>query len=84
MSNRQGIVIGDADALIALYIKDDNLHQKIIALNKKFVEVNVRIIFPNTAIAESLTTLQRKFSNATAAALLHQHYKERRFEIVGE
>lgn len=75
------LIVGDADALIALYLKNDALHGKIIVLIEKILEKNIRIIFPNTAIAESITALHRKLSNSSAAALLNEHYKEGKFEV---
>lgn len=81
MINRNTVVVADADILVALYFKNDILHNKVSDINKKFLETGVRIIFPNTAIAEGITTLHRKLSNSTAAALLNQHYKKRILEV---
>jgi predicted nucleic acid-binding protein len=81
MINRNTVVVADADILVALYFKNDVLHNKVTNINKKFLETGVRIIFPNTAIAEGITTLHRKLSNSTAAALLNQHYKKRILDV---
>ena len=77
----KNIVVCDADVLIALYLKNDALHEKIIGYNRKFIKGNMRMIFPNTAIAEAITTLHRKLSSSTAATLLNKHYKEGKFEV---
>ncbi len=81
MINKNTIVVGDADILVGLYFKNDVLHNKISNINKKFLATGVRIIFPNTAIAEGVTTLHRKLSNSTAAALLNYHFKKRILEV---
>ena len=81
MINKNTIVIADADILVGLYFKNDVLHNKISDINRKFLATGIRIIFPNTAVAEGITTLHRKLSNSTAAALLIQHYKKRIFEV---
>lgn len=75
------IIVGDADVLIALYFKKDILRKKVLEISKKFLETGTNIIFPNTAIAEAITTLHRKLSNSTAADLLNQDYKKRVFEV---
>lgn len=81
MISKNTVIVGDADILVGLYFKNDVLHKKISEISKKFFGTGVRIIFPNTAIAEGITTLHRKLSNSTAAALLNQDYKKRVFEI---
>lgn len=81
MISRNAIIVGDADILVALYFKNDILHKKVLEISKEFLETGVRIIFPNTAIAEGITTLHRKLSNSTAADLLNQDYKKRIFEV---
>lgn len=81
MINKNSLVVADADILVGLYFKNDVLHDKIKNINKNFLEKGAKIIFPNTAIAEGITTLHRKLSNSTAAALLNQHYKKRILEV---
>ncbi len=81
MINRNNIIVADADILVGLYFKNDVLHDKVSKINKKLLETGIRIIFPNTAIAEGITTLHRKLSNSTAAALLNQHYKKRILDV---
>lgn len=81
MINKNTVVVADADILVGLYFKNDILQNKVLNISKKFLEAGARIIFPNTAIAEGITTLHRKLSNSTAAALLNQHYKKRILEV---
>ncbi len=75
------IVVGDADALIAIYFKNDNFHQAVVKISEKLYQKGATIIFPNTAIAEAVTTLQRKLSNPTAAQLLVSEYKQGGFYV---
>ena len=81
MISKNAIIVCDADILVALYFKDDALHEKVVNISKKFLEAGVRVIFPNTAIAEGITTLHRKLSNSMAANLLNQDYKKGIFEV---
>ena len=62
------VVIADADCIVAQAFVDDANHQVTIALVQKLDENRDHIIFPSTAIAEAITTLQRKFSNPQLAA----------------
>ena len=80
------IVIGDADSLISLCFKDDKFHQKVVTISEKLYKIGATVIFPNTAIAEAVTTLQRKLSRPSAAKLLVEEYKQGGFEVeyIGE
>jgi predicted nucleic acid-binding protein len=69
------IAIGDADALIALLYKDDLLHESATSVSQKLLWLNIDTIFPNTAILEAITTLQRKLSNPSLALFLKKQYE---------
>lgn len=75
------IIIGDADALIALAIEKDSLHSRASAISRKLADDNMQVIFPNTAISEAVTTLLRKHSNPKLAGYLAQQYKENIFKV---
>lgn len=75
------IVIGDADALIALAIEKDSLYLRANAISRKLDEDNIQVIFPNTAISEAITTLLRKHSNPELAGYLAQQYKKNIFKV---
>lgn len=62
------IVVADADCIVAQAYADDKHHKITLALVKKMDRMRVHLIFPSTAIAEAVTTLQRKFSNPQLAA----------------
>lgn len=62
------IVIADADCIVAQSFADDVHHKVTLALVKKLDKISVHLLFPSTAIAEAVTTLQRKFSNPELAA----------------
>lgn len=55
-------VVADADALIALVNEADALHQSAVAISQHLVAMNAQVVFPVTAIAEAVTTLQRKLN----------------------
>jgi predicted nucleic acid-binding protein len=65
--NDTPVIVGDADALIAIIHEDDIHHQNAVSLLRKLVEQQANIIFPLTAVTESITTVQRKLSNPALA-----------------
>lgn len=67
MKNPLRIVVVDADALIALFNKDDLHAETAIDLLEQLTKDNIRLVYPASTIAETVTTLQRRFSNAQAA-----------------
>ncbi len=66
--NKQLLVVADADCIVAQSFADDTHHKATLALVQKLDKVGGHILFPSTAIAEAITTLQRKFSNPRLAA----------------
>lgn len=66
--NNPLIVVADADSIVAQAYADDASHKATMDLVQKLDESGGHIIFPSTAIAEAITTLQRKFSNPGLAA----------------
>lgn len=80
------IIVGDSDALIALTYEGDQLNLRSRAISRKINERKAQIIFPNTAIAEAITTLLRKHSNPRLAGYLSKQYEKNifRVEYVGE
>lgn len=75
------IVIGDADSLIALFLEYDANHEKAAATLTKLDQAGITTVYPNTAIAEAITTLLRRHSNSDLATYLTKQYKEDRFTI---
>ncbi len=77
----KGIVIGDADSLIALFLKNDANKKRAQDILVKLNEAETAIIYPNTAIAEAITTFLRKYSNPELAGYLASQYKKNIFKI---
>lgn len=75
------VVIGDADSLIALFLDYDANHERATFTLTKLNQAGVAVIYPNTAIAEAITTLLRKHSNPKLALYLAQQYKDNRFTV---
>ncbi|MBI2021618.1 type II toxin-antitoxin system VapC family toxin [Candidatus Daviesbacteria bacterium] len=75
------IVIGDADSLIALFLDYDVNHKRATSTLAKLDQTGITTIYPNTAIAEAITTLLRKHSNPKLAEYLAQQYKDERFTV---
>ncbi len=72
----KNVIIGDADALIALLFEEDANYQRAVKISEYLYENEKIVIFPNTAIAEAITTFQRKFSSQNLARVLTQQYKK--------
>lgn len=77
----KGIVIGDADSLIALLLENDANNKRAQNTLTKLNKAETAIIYPNTVIAEAITTLLRKYSNPELAGYLTQQYKENIFRV---
>lgn len=75
------IVIGDADSLIALFLDYDANHERATSTLAKLNQAGITAIYPNTAIAEAITTLLRKHSNPELASYLAQQYRDDRFAV---
>jgi uncharacterized protein len=70
------LVVGDSDGLIALTNVDDSHHRKAIAINNKLQKEGAEIVFPNTVIAETITTLKRSKNLAKEAHLVNKNYQQ--------
>ena len=77
----KGIVIGDADSLIALFLENDANNKRAQNILAKLNKAETAIIYPNTAIAESITTVLRKHSNPELAGYLAKQYRENIFRV---
>lgn len=66
MKSRLRTVVVDADALIALFNKDDLHATTAMNLLERLTTDNIRLLYPATTIAETVTTLRRRFNNAQA------------------
>lgn len=75
------IVIGDADALIALLLEEDAHYQEASELSACLYSKGHTVIFPNTAIVEAITAFQRKFSSPKLAGILTDQYAQGVFAV---
>jgi len=66
--NKQLLLIADADVIIAQAYADDALHDRTVRLGQILSEKGAHMLFPVTAIAEAVTTMQRKLSDPQLAA----------------
>lgn len=64
------LLIGDSDMLIALLNKEDIHHRKTLQILHVLTQKDARIYFPTTTIVETITTMQRKLSNAALVSLV--------------
>ena len=67
-ANKPLVVVADADSIVAQAYADDINHELTLELGIKLHKQGAHILFPATAIAEAITTLQRKFSEPHLAA----------------
>ncbi len=79
--NGDKVVVGDADALIALVFEMDTNYTLATKTSTKLYQIGANVCFPNTAIAEAITTLSRKHSNPDLAAYLKKQYQENKFNV---
>lgn len=75
------IAVGDADSLIALAYKDDANHIRAKKTSEWLLLIGYEIIYPNTAILETITTLKRALSLPDKAALINKQYQQGAFMI---
>lgn len=68
------IIIGDADSLIALADKQDANYEKSKQISRLILIKNYQIIYPNTAILESITALARAKNLPDKARLITKQY----------
>lgn len=78
---RKSIVVGDADSLIALILDTDANYKRATDILTKLDQAETTIVYPNTAIAEAITTLLRKHSNPDLADYLSKQYRENMFRV---
>lgn len=74
--NRSMKVVVDADSLVARAFDGDVHHLKTLELSKWLKGSNSEIIYPNTAIIEAVTALQRKLNNTNLAKKTAEFFKK--------
>lgn len=75
------LVVGDADALIALAFQGDANHARALAVAKRLSASKCRLIYPNTAILEAVTALARKLSLPENSLLLNDQYRQGALDV---
>lgn len=75
------VVVGDADALIALVLENDPHHKKAIAIVHMLRKQAYTIIFPFSVFPEAITTLKRALNQPQKAHILNRQLKEGIFQI---
>ncbi len=75
------IVVGDADGLIALAYKDDANHTRAKNTTAWLMRNKYEIVYPNTAILESITALKRALNLDSEARLINNQYRSGAFLV---
>ena len=80
------LVVGDADALVALADNKDTNNENARKIGEWLLSKNYEIIFPNTAILEAITALKRAKNLPDKAHLINRQYQAGAFlvEFVNE
>ncbi|TSC90007.1 MAG: Uncharacterized protein G01um10145_438 [Microgenomates group bacterium Gr01-1014_5] len=68
------IAVGDTDSLIALVCKEDANHIKAKNISKWLLSQGYEVVYPNTAILETITTLKRALNLPDKAELVNTRY----------
>lgn len=79
--NNVNIVVGDADALVALADEKDGNHEKALKVSEWLLAKGFEVIFPNTAILEAITALKRAKNLPDKAHLINQQYQSGAFTV---
>ena len=74
-------IVVDTDAMIGLFNPNDVLASDASALLNTIVAAQATLIYPSTAIAETITTFQRKLNDKAAAAQIVQGIRAKDFII---
>lgn len=75
------IIVGDADALIALALESDPHHKKALIISQMFIKQAFAVIFPFTAFPEAITTLKRALNQPEKAYLLNRQLLKGSFQV---
>lgn len=80
------LVVGDADALIALLLEDDPHYKKAQLIAKSLVEKSIPVVFPVTVFPEAITSLKRAANQPQKAHLLNKQYLSGAYQVeyIGE
>jgi predicted nucleic acid-binding protein len=69
------LIIGDTDGLIGYLNPADPHNKQALSTISFLAQHNAILAFPTTAIAEAVTTFQRKYSNPLLAQQIVEQYK---------
>src|SRR3989344_5414833 len=75
------LVIGDADALVALADEKDANHDKARKVSEWLRARAYEVVFPNTAILEAITALKRAKNLPEKAHLINRQYQAGAFLV---
>lgn len=82
MSGTYKIAVGDSDSLIAVISQKDINHEKAIAILRRFIAEKIDLIYPAAIIAETITTLTRKYKDPTRAGMIINQLLKGQLKIV--
>jgi len=75
------IVIGDADALIALALEKDPNHKKAVQISRGLTKRGITVVFPVTVFPEAVTSLKRAANQPKKAHLVNRQLLQGVFHV---
>ena len=75
------IVVGDADALIALTLEKDPNHQRAVKTGHILLKAGIDVVFPVTVFPEAITSLKRAANQPEKAHLINEQLQQGTFHI---
>lgn len=76
------VCITDSDFLISIIKGDDENHELSLAITKKLISEEARILYPVSAIVEAATALSRRYNLPQLAQALLETYRDPGMEII--
>src|SRR3989344_7840414 len=77
------ICITDSDFLISIIKSDDENYDLSLAITKKLIPEEARILYPVSAIIEAATALSRRYNLPQLAHDLLKTYRDPEMEVIG-
>lgn len=75
------VVVGDADALIALALEHDPNHARAVKISENLLKSGVNVIFPVTVFPEAITALKRAANQPRKAHLINKQLQQGAFFV---
>lgn len=75
------VVVADADALVALLLEGDPLHDEAVNISRMLVKQGSIIVYPVTVFPETITFLKRSLNQSEKAHFLNRQLQQGIFQV---